>query len=210
MNSSISIREAVREDSPFVKQIMDESLSNYYDGDHCAHAQRILSTHLQGGLDHVGHFSDVQKMFIAMYRDQQAGMVHLVGKKQGTFKISPLIIVSDLRGSLGIGSCLLAFAEQYAQSHDARQMYCTVAEQNTSAHQFFLRKGYIVAGRSHSHYKPGITETMMYRLFLSESVLSCLDQPSISVVPFNEKIHGHEARKLMLSRLPGHFYGTIP
>jgi len=208
MTTIISVREAIREDASFVEQIMEEALQSYYEGDHCAHARRILSAHLQGGVDPVGHFSVTQKIFIATCGNKPAGMINVVGKKQGTFKISPLIVAQTYRGGHGVGSYLLGYAEQYAQSHRVRQIYCTVAEQNIRAHQFFLRKGYIVAGRSHSHYKPGVTETMMYKLFFSDDVLSYLDQSSISVFPFNEAVHGAAAHDLMLGLLPRHFRGV--
>ena len=49
-------------------------------------------------------------------------------------------------------------------------MYCTVAEQNFSALQFFIRKGYIRAGKSESHYKEDVTEIMLYKLFWDDAV----------------------------------------
>ena len=45
----------------------------------------------------------------------------------------------------------------------------------------------------HSHYKPGVTETMMYKLFFADAVLTQLDETSISVVPFDQDSHGSQA-----------------
>ncbi|MBI4490052.1 MAG: GNAT family N-acetyltransferase, partial [Deltaproteobacteria bacterium] len=157
MAQDIQIREATDEDREFVVELMQAALSPYYGGDHKAHAARIFSTHISGGIDRIGHFSSEQKMFILTVNGARAGMIHLVGKRQETYKISPLILAQQYRGKAGLGSRLLSFAEDYAVRNGARQIYCPVAEQNTSALQFFLRKGYLPAGRSASHYKEGIT-----------------------------------------------------
>lgn len=110
-------------------------------------------------------------MFILTVNGVRAGMIHLVGKRQETYKISPLILAQQYRGKAGLGSRLLSFAEDYAVRNGARQIYCTVAEENTSALQFFLRKGYLPAGRSASHYKEGITEVMLYSFGPRESTM---------------------------------------
>jgi ASC-1-like (ASCH) protein len=134
------------------------------------------------------------------------GMIHIVGKRQGTYKISPLIISSAYRGTSGLGSQLLEFAERYARSQRARQMYCTVAEQNTVALQFFVRKGYIPAGRSDSHYKPGVTEVMLFKSLTTIDAAEQFDRPNISVVPCEES-HEPAVRKLLLDILPRSFDG---
>jgi ASC-1-like (ASCH) protein len=85
-------------------------------------------------------------------------------------------------------------------------MYCTVAEQNTDALQFFLRKGYIPAGRSDSHYKPGITEIMLYKSLTAVDAAEQFDRPNISVLPCEES-HEPMVRKLLLDRLPTSFDG---
>ncbi len=204
---AIKVREAVEEDAPMVVQLMEDSLSPYYGGDHRAHARRILATHLSGGRDQIGHFSFEQKIFIADLDGVAIGMINVVGKRQDTYKISPLIVAPEYRSGYGVGSSLLAFAENYAQSHGARQMYCTVAESNDSAFSFFVRKGYVVAGRSESHYKEGVVETMMYKLFVDPKTSEQLDASNISVVPLQD-YHKPQATELMLSVLPQSFRGV--
>lgn len=204
--SSVDIREAKKGDFDFVTELMHEALNPYYGGDHKAHASRIFSTHISGGKDQIGHFSFEQKMFILTLDGAPAGMIHLVGKRQGTYKISPIIVAPQYRGKRGLGAMLLEFAENYAKNNGARQMYCTVAKQNNSALQFFIRKGYTVAGRSDSHYKPGITEVMLYKLFVSSDFDEKFDRPNISVHPLEEH-HEPQVRQLLLDTLPKHFRG---
>lgn len=204
--SNIEIREAKEEDFEVVMNLMDTALAPYYGGDHQAHARRIFSTHIAGGKDDIGHFSFEQKMFMITLNDTPAGMINLVGKRQGTYKISPIVIAPEYQGKRGLGSTLLEFAEKYAKDKGARQMYCTVAEQNNSALQFFIKKGYIVAGRSDSHYKLGITEVMLYKLFVTPDFEERFDRPNISVLPC-EGSHEPQIRKLLLEALPRHFRG---
>lgn len=198
------IREAREGDYGFVSQLMVDALAPFYSGDHEAHAKRIFATHISGGKDNVGHFSLAQKMFILEEEGELRGVVHVVAKRQGTFKISPLIVAPDARGDRGYGSQLLQHAEEFVKAHGARQMYCTVAAPNHGALQFFLRQGYVIAGHSESHYKEGVTELMLYKLFLSETQVAMLDTPSISVLPMED--HQRDAvRRLILERLPKHF-----
>lgn len=204
--AEVLVREAMLGDFEAIAGLMEEALSPYYDGDHTAHAQRIFSTHVDGGVDDVGHFSFEQKMFLATYQSDIAGMVHVVGKRQGTYKISPLIVSPEYRGRYGIGSMLLAQAEEYAKSRYARQIYCTVADKNHSALQFFRKKGYIVAGSSESHYKAGIREFMLYKLFIDYLVEKAFDRPNISVVPFEEQFR-EQTSALILEKLPNYFGG---
>ncbi|MEK7096549.1 MAG: GNAT family N-acetyltransferase [Patescibacteria group bacterium] len=186
---------------------MKEALSPYYGGDHGAHAERIFSTHISGGVDQIGHFSFEQKMFIGEINETPVGMIHVVGKRQGTYKISPLIVSPEYRNRGGIGSRLLKSAEEYAQQRGARQMYCTVALSNEQALGFFIRKGYVRAGSSDSHYKAGVREVMLYKLFVDPSQEERLDAPNISVVPMSER-HESQARELILSTLPDVFRGV--
>ena len=199
-----TIRLAERHDFPFVSELMDQALSPYYGGDHQAHARRIFETHVRGGQDNIGFFSSEQKMFILCDKDTPVGLLHLVGKRQQTYKISPLIIASTHQGKHGLGTLLLKHAERYARDHGARQLYCTVAEENKSALQFFLRKDFIIAGRSHSHYKLGITELMLYKSLLSEDLIREMDVPNISVIPAADE-HQDQMRQLLLNRLPATF-----
>lgn len=204
--ANICIREAREEDFEFIMELMNVALSRYYGGDHEAHARRIFSTHISRGKDNLGYFSFEQKMFILTLDGVPAGMIHLVGKRQGTYKISPIIVAPQYRGRRGLGSILLEFAENYARTNNARQIYCTVAERNNGALQFFLRKGYIVAGRSDSHYKPGITEVMLYKPLLGADFEEKFDRPHISVLPCKES-HETQVRQLLLDILPKYFKG---
>jgi ASC-1-like (ASCH) protein/ribosomal protein S18 acetylase RimI-like enzyme len=204
MESQPRIREAVANDFDVVQDLMNDALEPYYGGDHAAHARRIFYTHLSGGSDAIGFFSFEQKMFVLCVRNKLVGMIHLVGKRQGTYKISPLIVAPNFQGKLGYGSLLLAQAEKYARANLARQLYCTVAEENKSALQFFLRKNFTIAGQSYSHYKIGITETMLYKPLDDEARQQDFDRPHISVLPACQE-HYAQIRQLLLSALPQNF-----
>src|ERR1035437_4357673 len=206
MSSQTTIREAGSEDFQFVVDLMNNALAPFYGGDHTAHAERIFHTHVSGGIDKIGFFSHEQKMFIAEKDGERAGMIHVVGKRQGTYKISPLIVAEKFRSKSGVGTDLLDFAESYARGQGARQIYCTVALQNSAAFRFFLRKGYTVAGRSDSHYKPGITESMLYKLFTSKDYEELFDRPHISVLSCSTQDED-QVRSLLLEVLPKHFDG---
>ncbi|MFH0875655.1 MAG: GNAT family N-acetyltransferase [archaeon] len=202
--TSIDISEAKAEDFQFVSQLMNSALGPYYGGDHKAHAKRIFSTHISGGKDNIGFFSLEQKMFIIRVNGTKAGMVHIVGKRQGTYKISPIIVTPEHRGKSRLGSKLLEFVEKYARVNGARQIYCTVAKENNSALQFFIRKGYIIAGESDSHYKQGITELMLYKLLVSSEFEEKFDRPNISVLPYMD-LYENQVRQILLENLPMHF-----
>ncbi len=206
---NVLIREARDGDFEWVSNLMQNALEPYYGGDHRAHAKRIFDAHIAGGHDHVGFFSFEQRMFIAEFDGTRAGMIHLVGKRQSTYKISPLIVSPEYQGHLGLGSRLLEYAEAYVRSHQARQLYCTVAEQNVAAMQFFLRKGFIRAGSSESHYKSGVTETMLYNPMYGASKLMSLDQLHVSVLPFDEANAElkEQVGRLLLEKLPSSFEG---
>lgn len=134
------------------------------------------------------------------------GLIHLVGKRQGTYKISPLIVEPSVRGRLRVGSRLLHHADTYARDRHARSLYCTVAEENKLALRFFVRAGFVIAGRSHSHYKADITELMLYKLLTPDDNVTMFDQPHISVLPMEVK-HEAEVRALLLETLPSMFSG---
>lgn len=204
MAGNIIIREAIASDFKFVADLMVRALSPFYDGDHHAHARRIFDTHIAGGVDHVGQFSSGQYMFIAESDGQMAGIVHVVNKKQGTVKISPLIVDTAYRGKLGVGSALLKHAEDFARNLSVRQLYCTVAAPNKKALGFFLKKGFHIAGTAKDHYKHGIDEHMLYKQLVDEAGF---DSPNISVVPFDESQHADSARALTLSQMSDDFNG---
>ena len=208
--SKISIRLARPEDENFVINLITSALSPYYGGDHKAHAARIFSTHTAGGTDQLGFFSIEQRMFIAtLGKEPDApplGLIHLVGKRQQTYKISPLIVAPQVRRRLHVGTALLKFAEDYARAANARELYCTVAEENRHALQFFVRNGFVVAGRSDSHYKQGIAELMLYKLLLSADTVAMFDTPNISVTAMTTDDEP-QVRALLLGKLPEHFSG---
>lgn len=202
---NIIVRPARADDFDFVADLMVQALSPFYDGDHHAHARRIFDTHIAGGHDQVGQFSSGQHMFIAEQDGQQVGLIHVVVKKQGTVKISPLIVSTNYRGKLGIGSMLLKHAEDFARNLGARQIYCTVAAPNKKALGFFLKKGFYITGTARDHYKTGIDEHMLYKQLVDEAGF---DSPNISVVPFDESQHADGARALILSQMSDDFEGV--
>jgi ASC-1-like (ASCH) protein/ribosomal protein S18 acetylase RimI-like enzyme len=204
--SQTLIRDARPDDHDFVVANLNDALTPYYGGDHTAHAERIFQTHIAGGHDQVGHFSSEQRMFILEVEGERAGLVHVVGKRQGTYKISPLIVAKRFRGSRGLGTALLKTAEDYARSHEARQIYCTVALQNHAAHQFFLRRGYVPAGQSQSHYKANVTEVMLYKLFMNATFVEDLERPNLSVLRM-EPEHESGCRTLIEASLANNFGG---
>ena len=205
VNNGVIIREAGADDFEWVADLMVRALSPFYDGDHRAHARRIFDTHMEGGIDHVGHFSAAQHMFIAEIEGQPVGLIHVVEKKQETVKISPLIVSTDYRGTMGIGSRLLECAEDFARSVGARQLYCTVASPNQKALGFFLRKGFYITGTAKSHYKQGIDEHMLYKQLIDEPGF---DSPNVSVIPFDEERHADGVRALILDQMGGDFIGV--
>lgn len=202
---NIIVRPARADDFDFVADLMVQALSPFYDGDHHAHARRIFDTHIAGGHDQVGQFSSGQHMFIAEQDGQQVGLIHVVVKKQGTVKVSPLIVSTNYRGKLGIGSMLLKHAEDFARNLGARQIYCTVAAPNKKALGFFLKKGFYITGTARDHYKMGIDEHMLYKQLVDEAGF---DSPNISVVPFDESQHADGARALILSQMSDDFEGV--
>lgn len=210
MSENVKIREAVVSDKEWVLEIMNDCLSPYYDGNHTAHAERILLAHLQGGIDKIGFFSFEQKMFIATINDKAVGMIHIVGKKQNTYKISPLIICPYKRGK-GIGKYLLNYAERYIyeKHHNVRQIYCTVADMNVSAKGFFEHNGFIKAGTADSQYKIGVAEDMYYKPVDFQYIVDELEEGTVSVIELCEaQNHIKEAvRNELLRELPIFFEG---
>lgn len=205
-------RDARVDDAEWVAELMHNALEPYYGGNHRAHARRIFDAHIAGGNDHIGFFSFEQRMSILEVNGVRAGMIHLVGKRQSTYKISPLILAPEYQNKGGLGTRLLDHAERYARKNQARQLYCTVAEKNAPAMQFFLRKGFIRAGSSDSHYKSGVTETMLYKPLYDTSLITLLDQLYVSVLPLDETDTEvkTEVRRLLLETLSDSFEGITP
>lgn len=206
---NVLIREARDDDFRWVENLMQNVLEAYYGGDHRAHAKRIFDAHIGGGYDRLGFFSFEQRMFIVEVDGERAGMIHLVGKRQSTYKISPLIVVPKFHGQFGLGSRLLEHAETYVRGHQARQLYCTVAEKNIAALQFFLHKGFIRAGSSDSHYKSGVTEVMLYKPLYGMSKIMALEQLHVSVLPLDETNAEikEQVGRLLLEKLQNSFEG---
>lgn len=206
---NILIREARDGDFEWVANLMHNALEPYYGGDHRAHARRIFEANITGGYDRVGFFSLEQRMFILEVSGMRAGMIHLVGKRQSTYKISPIIVAPEFQGKLGLGSRLLEYAEAYVRRQHARHLYCTVAEKNVVAMQFFIRKRFIKAGSSDSHYKSDVTETMLYKPLYEFSAITSLEQLQVSVLPFDETRTElkMQVTRLLLEKLPPSFEG---
>lgn len=197
------IREAQKKDFLFIAELMDDALGKYYDGDHYAHAERIFNTHIRGGKDENGFFSIEQKMFVVDVDGVLAGIIHLVGKSQGTYKISPLIVHPRFKNH-GLGSILLKYAEKYVCGKGARQIYCTVARENINAFSFFLKKGFVIAGKSEHHYKDDITEVMLYKSFDFKKVIT-----KVEILEFTDSIDVRlEASNFLLNKLP-QFFGSV-
>lgn len=73
--------------------------------------------------------------------------------------------------------------------------------------QFFLRKGFIRAGSSDSHYKSGMTEAMLYKPLYEVSTIASLDKLHVSVLPFSER-YKEQVAKILLEKLPPSFDGV--
>lgn len=157
------VRPAEEQDREFLHSLFCEALSEHYDGDHDAHADRVLDAHLAGGIDRHGHFSLLQRTFVLTEGAERIGLIHLVYKRQQTVKISPLIVTPRARSRGGNGRALLDAAQRFAAECGARQLYCTVAETNRPALEFFRRNGFVVAGSAFEQYKSGVHELMLYR-----------------------------------------------
>ncbi|WP_019853852.1 GNAT family N-acetyltransferase [Actinopolyspora mortivallis] len=158
----LSIRDATSEDREAVRALLHGTLRRNYDGDHIAQADRILDAHLAGGKDAVGHFSLTQRVFVAMLGDDLIGVMNIAEKRQGTMKISPLIINPDYRGANGAGSSLLDKALEVAQARGVRQLYGTVAESSSWIETFYLNRGWTCGSQADSQYRPGVIEHAIY------------------------------------------------
>ncbi|WP_172388027.1 GNAT family N-acetyltransferase [Streptomyces sp. MNP-20] len=203
------IRPATDEDRDFLRLLFTTALGSYYDGDHAAHADRILDAHLADGHDADGHFSLAQRTFILRSGEgpgsARLGVLHLVVKRQGTIKISPLILVPRFRRRAGLGTLLLRFAEDFAHHAGARQLYCTVAASNTPALGLFTSSGFVVAGRSPGQYKPGVTEYLLYK-----DLLGVTAEPE-GTLPFRLRLYDPQdaaaVRGLVLRNMPDFYRG---
>ena len=202
----VCVRDAAPSDFSSIADIMSSTLAEYYEGDHLAHARRIFQAHIDGHIDRTGQFSFEQRMFVATIKDHLAGMLHLVGKRQGTYKISPLIVMRAHQGKCGVGSKLIAHAEQYANQNGARGLYCTVTETNCWAIRFFENKGFLHAGIAEGHYKIGAREHLMYKSLSAANGDHGPQRPFVKLVPFGPR-YAEQGKRLILSRIPQDFQG---
>ncbi|GGK01875.1 hypothetical protein GCM10011583_36880 [Streptomyces camponoticapitis] len=158
----IVIRDATEADRTTIQGLLHGSLRRNYDGDHIAQADRILDAHLAGGRDPVGHFSKTQHVYVAEAGGEVVGVMNIAEKRQGTMKISPLIVSPDFRGSNGAGSALLAKSVEVAKARGIRQLYGTVAEPSSWIETFYLNRGWTCGSQSNSQYRPGVVEHAIY------------------------------------------------
>lgn len=205
MSAEVRVREALPDDWQFVRELMENALAPFYGGDHVAHAKRIFDTHIAGGIDEIGFFSQQQKMFVATIGSRRAGLVHVVLKRQRTCKISPLIVEEKFQRE-GVGAALLETAIAYSRENVCRQIYCTVSELNKSALNFFLRSGFIAAGVSNNQYLKGSSEIMLYRV-LDEIVGDDeFDLDHISVLALEDS-HREQVKEMLIENLQDDFIG---
>ncbi|GHC36482.1 GNAT family N-acetyltransferase [Streptomyces rochei] len=158
----IVIRDATEADRAVIQGLLHGSLRRNYDGDHVAQADRIIDAHLGGGKDPVGHFSKTQHVYVAESGGEVVGVMNIAEKRQGTMKISPLIVNPDFRGSKGAGSALLAKSVEVARARGVRQLYGTVAEPSSWIETFYLNRGWTCGSQSNSQYRPGVVEHAIY------------------------------------------------
>ncbi|MGC9479552.1 GNAT family N-acetyltransferase [Streptomyces sp. WG4] len=158
----IVIRDATEADRAVIQGLLHGSLRRNYDGDHVAQADRIIDAHLGGGKDPVGHFSKTQHVYVAECGGEVVGVMNIAEKRQGTMKISPLIVNPDFRGSKGAGSALLAKSVEVARARGVRQLYGTVAEPSSWIETFYLNRGWTCGSQSNSQYRPGVVEHAIY------------------------------------------------
>ncbi|MFI6765221.1 GNAT family N-acetyltransferase [Streptomyces sp. NPDC050355] len=158
----IVIRDATEADRAVIRGLLHGSLRRNYDGDHVAQADRIVDAHLGGGKDPVGHFSKTQHVYVAEAGGEVVGVMNIAEKRQGTMKISPLIVNPDFRGSNGAGSALLAKSVEVAKARGVRQLYGTVAEPSSWIETFYLNRGWTCGSQSNSQYRPGVVEHAIY------------------------------------------------
>jgi ASC-1-like (ASCH) protein/GNAT superfamily N-acetyltransferase len=192
-------------DDLYLEMAFEQALSPFYDGDHLAHARRVLRTHLSGGQDNRGLLSTRQLLLILWEGEERRGILNLVFKRQSTCKISPLILFPPDRGGRGLGGILLGAAEDEARKAGARNLYCTVARANQGALDFFLEHGFVECGDAPEQYKIGGTETLLRRTLSSPSVP---DEDVISVARIQDDVAWREIRKLLSGSISAQVAGV--
>ena len=203
--SEVAIRPATAADVPYIVIAFERALSPYYGGDHVAHAHRLIQTHLAGGTDPRGLLSARQLLLVLWEDGHRRGLLNLVFKRQATCKISPLILFPENQRRRGLGVTLIQAAEREATKVGARQLYCTVAQSNHAALQFFIDLGFILCGEADEQYKRGETEMLLRKPVTGESAPPQPDD-IISVMQVCDDVAWKEVRELLLD----HLYIDVP
>jgi ASC-1-like (ASCH) protein/GNAT superfamily N-acetyltransferase len=199
-NGDLEVRFATNGDRDYLRTAFQDALDPFYGGDHHAHVDRLLRTHLSGGVDRRGLLSTRQVLYVLWCGQTRVGALNLVFKRQGTCKISPLILYPAVHRNHGLGAHLLETAERAARNLGARQLYCTVAKRNHDALSFFLQAGFVACGQSDDQYKDGVTEVLLRRPLLAAQTE---DGPEsiISVGELRSQNEWAPARRLLLDGL---------
>ena len=199
--NGILIREANQNDLSFVSSIMKRTLGPFYSGNQYARAKNMFAS-VQGGIDYLA--VPMRRVFIAEYAGKSAGFVSVVVNRLNRWsaKILTLIVSEEYRGKLGIGSALLEHAKEFARGAGVTQLYCTVSELNQKTLEFFLRKGFCVAGTAREQYKRGAQEAILYRPLGVRT-----SSYEINVTPFNDWLHGEDTYELIISQAGEAFSG---
>ena len=201
MINGILIREANQDDLDSVVSLMERALSPFYPGNQYARAKNMFAS-VQGGIDYLA--VPMRRVFIAEYAGKSAGFVSVVVNRLNRWsaKVGTLIVSEEYRGKLGIGSALLERAKEFARGAGVTQLYCTVSELNQKTLEFFLRKGFCVAGTAREQYKRGAQEVILY-----EPLGVRTSSYEIKVMPFNDWLHGEHAYELIISQAGEAFSG---
>lgn len=205
----VHIRPAEESDRAYLLEAFEKVLAPFYGGDHRAHADRLLNTHLAGGDDRRGRLSVRQMLYVLCHDEQLVGVLNLVFKQQNTCKVSPLLLHPVNYRSHGLGTFLLQYAESIARGRGARQIYCTVAERNCDALEFFLQSGFVRCGSSPDQYKDGSTEVHLRRPL---TTLTPEEGPAsiISVAEVRDPRDWEPARHLLLDHVGAEVSGATP
>ena len=199
--NGIFIREANQDDLDSVVSLMERALSPFYPGNQYARAKNMFAS-VQGGIDYLA--VPMRRVFIAEYAGKSAGFVSVVVNRLNRWsaKVGTLIVSEEYRGKLGIGSALLERAKEFARGAGVTQLYCTVSELNQKTLEFFLRKGFCVAGTAREQYKRGAQEVILY-----EPLGVINSSYEIKVVPFGDWPHSDRVFELIISQAGEAFSG---
>ncbi len=205
--SELYVAPATAADASYLIEAFRQSLAPYYDGDHVAHAERVLQTHLAGGEDNRGLLSTRQLLLVLREGGKRRGVLNLVFKRQSTCKISPLILFPTGQNGRGLGSLLVGTAEEEARKAGARNLYCTVTKKNHDALTFFKELGFVDCGAGHEQYKSGETEILL-RKSLGSADVRIGAEDIISVAQVKDDADWGEVRRLLFSSLPSMLAGV--